>query len=272
MRLLMVSPEHFEVAYGINPHMRAADGSLKHVDRARAAAQWRDLLQTFRGIGIQVDVLPGAPGLPDMVFAANHGLPWQNEIILSRMAHAERREEVPLFRHWYEGQGYRIHDPFSDGAVDFEGMGDTLWLEPGRSLVGGHGFRTRPEVYQTLGRRFGFEVAPLKLVSDLFYHLDTCLCLLGPGAAAWVPQAFDAEGAAWIRARFQRLIEVDPREAKEGFAANAYCPDGRHVVVQRGCDRFVRDLSDAGFQTIEVETGEFIKAGGSVFCLKMALC
>ncbi|MCC7442912.1 MAG: hypothetical protein IT285_14865 [Bdellovibrionales bacterium] len=271
MRLLMVSPEHFDVTYGINPHMLAADGSLQRVDRSRAVQQWSRLLEVFRGIGVEVEVIPGAPGLPDMVFSANHGLPWGREVILSRMAHPERRAEVPIFRAWYEKEGYRVHDTFAAREMDFEGMGDALWLQPGKRLIGGFGFRTSAEVYRILGSEQGIETLSVRLISEHFYHLDTCLCLLREGEAAWVEEAFDAESAAAIRGAFTRLIPLDFREAKEGFAGNAYCPDGRHVVVQAGNERFNRALRSAGYEPVEVETGEFIKSGGSVFCMKMAL-
>src|SRR3990167_7939731 len=108
MKLLMVDPAHYDVRYAINPHMRGADGSLKKVDRARAREEWEALRRTFERLGATVEVIEGSPDHPDMVFAANHGLPFGREVILARMAHPDREGEVALFRSWYEGNGYRI--------------------------------------------------------------------------------------------------------------------------------------------------------------------
>jgi N-dimethylarginine dimethylaminohydrolase len=66
-------------------------------------------------------------------------------------------------------------------------------------------------------------------------------------------------------------IEVDDDEARTKLAANACCPDGRHVLIQSGCTKTNRALESAGYRAVEVETSEFLKSGGSVFCLKLAI-
>ena len=59
------------------------------------------------------------------------------------------------------------------------------------------------------------------------------------------------------------------REAHALLACNACCPDGRNVLMQRGCERTGAALRAAGFTVRELETGEFLKSGGSVFCMKL---
>src|SRR5918997_3652553 len=67
---LMCAPDHFEVAYAINPWM---DMTVK-VDRGRARAQWDELVATLRAAGAEVRTIDPQPDLPDMVFTANAGL------------------------------------------------------------------------------------------------------------------------------------------------------------------------------------------------------
>ena len=67
---LMCPPEHFAVSYAINPWM---DVTVP-VDRDLALRQWSALRATYERLGHRVDVIDAAPGLPDMVFAANGGL------------------------------------------------------------------------------------------------------------------------------------------------------------------------------------------------------
>ena len=71
-----------------------------------------------------------------------------------------------------------------------------------------------------------------------------------------------------IHALFDEVIEAPEDESRQLFACNAHCPDGRHVIIQRGCAVTVARLQAAGFTPIEVDTDEFLKAGGSVFCMK----
>ncbi len=78
-KVLMVNPEHFDVVYAINAHMTTADGKLNKVDRQLAQAQWREIKATYEKLGCTVEVLPGLPNLPDMVFCANQSFPFWNK-------------------------------------------------------------------------------------------------------------------------------------------------------------------------------------------------
>jgi N-dimethylarginine dimethylaminohydrolase len=274
-RVLMADPEFFRVEYAINPHMRDASGALREVDPVRARAQWKALGEKFGELGVQVSVLDPVPGLPDLVFTANQSFPFLDPktglrtVVLSRMRAPERRPEVALFREWYVSHGYVIE---AEPSAVFEGNGDAL-VDPGTPgrIWGGFGFRTEESVYSELEMRFGFRVERLRLVDPDFYHLDTCFSILSVDSVAIVPRAFDAESLRKIDWGFRRVIEVPYSEAREGFAGNCWSPNGRDVVVQRGNMEFVRHLKAEGFWVHEVDTSEFMKSGGSVFCMKMAL-
>jgi N-dimethylarginine dimethylaminohydrolase len=110
----------------------------------------------------------------------------------------------------------------------------------------------------------------LELKDPRFYHLDTCLSILGPQTALACREAFTAEGWATLENLFPQLLICPQAEANSpGFACNCHCPDGKTVVIQKGNLRTNALLREAGFGVTEVDTSEFIKAGGSVFCMKM---
>jgi N-dimethylarginine dimethylaminohydrolase len=270
-RVLLTTPDHFEVAYVINPHMA---GNVGDVDRDRARAQWRALRDTYERLGVEVTVLDGAPGLPDMTFCANQTLPYltpggEKGVVVGRMHAAQRKAETAHYARFFEAEGYEVHVLDPDLPGDFEGMGDALW-HPGRYLLwGGYGYRTNRQVYGRLADAFGFPVLPLVLEDPDFYHLDTCLCPLDEATALVYPGAFDADGLATLREHFTRVLEAPEDEARGLLACNAHSPDGQHVIIQRGCDGTTGLLRDAGYTPVEVETGEFLKSGGSVFCLKL---
>ncbi len=270
-RVLMTSPDHFEVRYVINPHMA---GHIGTVDVTEAAGQWESLKSTYEGLGLDVQTVPGQPGLPDMVFCANQTLPYydteKNEtgVILSNMYAAERSAEVDYFARYFGSQGYETKSIQSDAGVKFEGMGDAIWHVGRRLLWGGFGFRTSEEVYEKVSSTLNVPVVLLRLNDPDFYHLDTCLSVLDESTALIYPGAFDAGALALIRHFFSRTLEAPEDESRLLFACNAHCPDERNVVIQRGCDRTNALLSEAGFVPVEVETDQFLKAGGSVFCMK----
>jgi N-dimethylarginine dimethylaminohydrolase len=72
-----------------------------------------------------------------------------------------------------------------------------------------------------------------------------------------------------LEALIPNLIRAEGEEANRWFACNATCPNGRDVIIQAGCDRVNASLREKGFIVHEVSTAEFLKSGGSVFCMKM---
>ncbi|HIG74405.1 MAG TPA: amidinotransferase [Bacteroidetes bacterium] len=250
------------------------EGHIGDVDAERARAQWDALRAAYERVGMEVSVVAGQPGLPDMVFCANQTLPYltpggQRGAILSRMHAPQRKPEVEHYARFFESEGYEVTGLDPDLPGDFEGMGDALW-HPGRYLLwGGYGYRTDRGVYDRLGDKMGFPVLPLHLEDPDFYHLDTCLCPLDEHTALVYPGAFDDEGLATIRAHFARVLEAPEHEARDLFACNAHSPDGRHVFIQRGCTETNAMLREAGFEVVELDTDEYLKSGGSVFCMKL---
>ena len=270
-RMIMTSPDHFEIKYVINPHMA---GNIGTVDRDKALSEWTALKDAFESCGTPVDVVPGMPGQPDMVFCANQTLPFlmpdgQRGVVLSKMYAPQRAGEVQYFREYFESKGWAVADAIANGPIEFEGMGDALWHTGRRLLWGGHGFRTDISVYFGISEHLQTPVVALRLDDPDFYHLDTCLCILNEESALIYPGAFQPEGLELIRHFFPTVIEAPEREARELFACNAHSPDGTHVVIQRGCTETNAALRHLGFTVIEVDTDEYLKSGGSVFCMKL---
>jgi N-dimethylarginine dimethylaminohydrolase len=275
-RMLMVQPTYFHVDNPINPHMRKADGSLHTLDKQKAMAQWQNLKAAFEKVGVEVTVCEGGKNLPDMVFCANQCLPFfgpkgEKRALLSNMANEVRHQEVPLIAQKMRECGYSTETlPARSPKTLFEGMGDALWLPGHRFLLGGYGHRTSMEIYSEVASMTQASVAVFELVNPRFYHLDTCLCILDSTTALACRDAFTAEGWALLKAIFPKIIEVDLAEADSPqFACNAHCPDEKHVFLQPGSAKVCSQLSEHGFVPVECDTSEFIKSGGSVFCMKL---
>lgn len=274
--IFMVDPQGFDVLKAINPHMQTESGELQRIDRARAERQWLSLVAAYQRLGFEVAVLRSDPRCPDMVFCANQTFPFidaegRPSVLLSNMADDLRHREVAFLQEQLEAHGVRCYElaPRSSESL-FEGMGDALWV-PGRRLIcGGYGFRTAAPIYERLKSLTGAALALFELRHPKFYHLDTCLSVLDPQTALACRAGFTEQGWRELRDIFPRLIEVPLAEADSpGFACNAHCPDQKHVLIEAGNRQTNAALVLHGFIPIEVETSEFIKSGGSVFCMKM---
>jgi N-dimethylarginine dimethylaminohydrolase len=266
----MCPPDAFDVVDVKNPFMEGQRGA---VDRAKARAQWQSLVRTFESIGVAVRLVDPVPGCEDMVFTANQtflGLDASGRrlCVPGRMRHPSRRREVPAFVDWCRREGYAIAEI---GTPLFEGSGDAIWHPRVRRIWGGWGHRTSRDVYPALGRLFGAGVETLELATEEFYHLDTCLCAVDERTALLHPPAFTAKGLDALRRGFERLVEVDAEEARKPMACNAAAFHGTHVVLQEGAPDTERRLRALGYEVLPVDTSEFLKSGGSVFCMKQYL-
>lgn len=273
-RVLLTTPTHFDVEYVINPHMSENVGT---VNKEVAFQQWKALRAAYTALDVSPLVVNGQPGLPDMVFCANQTLPFyqpeqdRRGVVLSRMHAEQRRDEVPYFAEIFAEQEYAVEELPEDLDIDFEGMGDAIW-HPGRFLLwGGYGFRTEPAAYEALSELLNVPILLLELQDPDYYHLDTCFCPLDSEHVLVAPAAFNEEGRALIEKGFDTVIEAPDEEARHQFACNAHSPDGKHVLIQEGCEGTVKRLQAEGFLPIELDTSEFLKAGGSVFCMKQMI-
>ena len=256
-RILMCPPDHFGIEYEINPWMNVQVGS----DAPRARQQWDALRQTLLDLGVSVELIEPARGLPDLVFTANCGLVYGNLFIVSRFRYGVRQGEAPHFETWARASGFEVAS--MPEGYNFEGAGDALFC--GETLIAGYRFRSDVRSHQWIGDRIGREVLPLELVDPRFYHLDTCFCPLAEDLALYYPGAFDEYGLSVLRDRIPGLIEVVAEEAIS-FSCNAVVV-GRTVILSEGAPKLAAVLEKRGFAVRPLGFSEFIKSGGSAKCL-----
>ena len=263
----MCPPTFFDVREPKNPYMGLP------IDRARAQRQWEGLRRALQDSGLEVETIDPVEDLDDMVFAANqvfvgHHDRIGNFIVPSRMRYASRDKEVKFFVNWFRQRDYKIIDVDLDGEY-LEGHGDLLW-HPDRSRIwAGYGFRSTQggvAKFAAAMEGLGFSVKSLQLVDEHCYHLDTCLCPLNSDAALIYPGAFTAESRQRVGGGWKRIYELTREEALQ-FIGNGIAVNGR-FIAGRVTPSLEQILARENLTPVVVDTSEFEKSGGSVFCMK----
>lgn len=257
-RFLVCEPRHFAVQYAINPWMRL-DAPVD-VDLARE--QWQALIGAYRTHGHTVDAVDPAPGLPDMVFAANSAVVVDGRVFGSLFHAPERRPESTHYDTWFKSAGFEVHRPESV----CEGEGDLVWT--GRYVLAGTGFRTTREAHREVQEFFGHPVISLTLVDPRFYHLDTALFVLDDSAdgnnIAYYPEAF-SPGSREVLARLYPNAVLATLDDALAFGLNSVS-DGRNVFIAPQAEALASALNDRGYVPVPVDLSEFRKAGGGIKC------
>jgi ornithine--oxo-acid transaminase len=263
--LLMCPPTLYDVDYVINPWMA---GNVHTSSRTRAAEQWQHLYEAVSKIA-NVELIEPEPGSPDMVFTANAGLERNGIVAISSFFHPERQGEEPHFRRWFQQAGYTLID--TPRTTPFEGEGDALFATDGSCLWVGCGPRTAASSHRALRDIWGVPVVALHLIDPRFYHLDTCFAPLEGGYIMYFPDAFDHLSLHRIEMFYPPEKRIIIREADAvSFACNAVNV-GRTIILNKISTKLSGQLEQLGFNVVQIELTEFLKAGGAAKCLVMKL-
>jgi N-dimethylarginine dimethylaminohydrolase len=271
----MCEPTHFAVSYRINPWMdppswAQQDGALSIASKR----EWAELCRNLNGLGGSIELVPAAPGVPDLVFTANAAVVLNGIALLGRFRHPERqREEV---HNWAAFEALR-----QKGMIDtvirlpddqvLEGAGDCVWDRKRNLFWTGYGMRSDLAAQNSVENCFGVEAVPLELTDPRFYHLDTALCVLPRGEIAYFPGALSATARASILERVPRseLIEIGIEDALR-LSANAVGLQDTLIVA--GCGvRLRATFEERGYQVLETPLESFLRSGGAAFCLTLRL-
>ena len=277
---LMCRPDFYDVEYVINPHM---EGNIHNVDKVLAVQQWENFHQQLSKVA-NVELIDPVPHRPDMVFTANAGLIVDNLAWTSSFSKYERRGEERFWQAWFIARGYdTVHIPHDKRSeFFFEGAGDCLCDTNGDYWLG-YGPRTSQGAAERIVKVFGSKpFYLLNLVDPRFYHLDTCFCPLDKGHILCFSPAFST-GSFWhFASKHGRssgvatedplpdmIIDVDEEDAM-AFACNAVCV-GDTIFMPTCSDDLINRLQKLGYNVIQVDMSEFIKAGGATKCLTFAI-
>lgn len=260
---LMCGPEFFDVCYVINPWM---EGNLGKVNMVLARRQWQSLHDIVAELA-SVSLIEPVAGLPDMVFTANAGLVRKREFIVSSFLHAERQPEAKHFERFFSSQGYSVKH-LNEGTI-FEGAGDTLFDTQGR-LWFGSGIRSDAHALDEIMAVFNVKAVGLELVDPHWYHLDTAFCPLSNGQAIAYAKAFSGKSVAALNAAFGAdIIWVSEADARN-FACNAISI-GQTIIMHKASAELKSALMQRGFEVVETDVSEFLKAGGACKCLTLGI-
>jgi N-dimethylarginine dimethylaminohydrolase len=268
----MTDPSCFDVSYQINPWMRPTAWRPEHLAAAQTASA--NLKAALKAAGAHVETIEAVRGLPDLVFPANAAVVLDGRVLLARFRHPERQGEEAVFRSVFarlktRGLVAELID-LPEGVFQ-EGAGDCIWDADRHLFWAGFGPRSSKSSIGVISRTFDEEVVALELVSDRFYHLDTCFCPLAGGKVLYYPDAFTPKAQAAIRARVPEAhrIEATAREA-EAFCVNAVNL-GDRLIMARAPASLRAKLQARGYGLTEIDLDPFILSGGAAYCMTLRL-
>ena len=259
-KVLLCPPKYYDIEYEINPWMDVT----KKVDHQKAKEEHQELKQVYQELGLEILEIPQEKGLPDMVYAANHGFPKGTMFIKSNYKFDQRKQEAAFAKAYFQKLGFVIKE--LPEYITWEGQGDLLMV--GRQYVLGWGKRSDFAAKKYLSEYLDTKIIDFKLVNPYYYHLDTCFLPLNDKTVAINPVSFEKEGLEKIAHHFPNVIRVEEQD-NAILACNATVID-KTIVIGKGISQKLKDdFAQYDYTTREVPMEEFRKGGGSVKCLTL---
>jgi N-dimethylarginine dimethylaminohydrolase len=272
---LMTDCRHFGVTYQINPWMRPDAWQADPVAlRANALDSAAELRAALEACGAEVETVPAAENLPDLVFPANAAIVLDGRVLVARFRYPERQGEEAVFRAAFldlkaRGLVKEVID-LPKGVLQ-EGAGDCIWDTDRGFFWVGYGQRSTKNSIPVIESTFGQPVVALELATDRFYHLDTCFCPLSGGKLLYYPPAFTARALRTIHGQVRpqdRIVATEEEAA--AFCVNAVNLD-RQIVMARAPKSLRKKLGALGYQLNEIDLSPFILSGGGAYCMTLRL-
>jgi ornithine--oxo-acid transaminase len=258
----MCPPDHFGIAYEINPWMDMAN----QPDPDLVREQWFHLVSCLREAGASVEFLTPVPSLPDGVFTADIGLIDRNRFITSCFRYAQRQPEAERGANWFRSQNYEVVGlPLGAG----ESLESSDICPFGGILLAGYGFRTTLSAHRAIARLVQNRVLSIEFIDPRLYHLDMCFCPLDDRRALVTPAAWSRRSCKLVEQLVPEPVVLELDEAMT-FCANSLVV-GKTVIMPSCPPRVGRLLERWGFTICVTPVSEFLKAGGGVHCLTLDL-
>ncbi|WP_026575790.1 dimethylarginine dimethylaminohydrolase family protein [Bacillus sp. UNC438CL73TsuS30] len=222
----------------------------------KAQEQHAFYIAALKQCGVEVTELPANENYPDSTFVEDTAVLTPGFAVVTNPGATTRNGEIiemePVLKKFYD-KIYHIEAP---GTLD---GGDILQIEDHFYI--GISARTNHEGAKQLKQILESENYKATIVElEKFFHLKTGVNYIGEGIILAAGEFID-------HADFNsyKKIIVPPEEE---YAANCIRVND-YVIVPAGFPETKKNIEDAGFKTIEVDTTEFRKLDGGLSCLSL---
>ena len=261
-KVILCQPQYMNIRDVINETQKHFKNEGIHIEKA--LEQHDEFVNTLRGQGIEVILLPYHKKYPEQVFTRDIGFTLGETIFVADMASDVRNGEENVLKQWLEDEeisyyniiGHQIEG--GDVIIDR----DTIYI--------GLSDRTNAEAIEHLQNllKKQFDIIPIDFKSK-YLHLDCVFNIVSPELALIYPDALKPEHIDLFKKRYE-VIEVS--EEEQFTLGTNVLSIGYNKIISLPVNKKVNEeLRKRGFEIIEVDITEIIKSGGSFRCCTLPI-
>lgn len=267
-RVLMCPPTALPALVGERSWQPAAP----KLERARAVAQWQQLVDVVEANVAPVDPLVAEPWAWAMTFTRDLGIVVDDTVFALMPVSSRGPFEAPLFAKEMSQRNIELVNP--DEPLRFDG-GNVIADRHGRLLIGvaRDAHRDLVHIGRDLAARTGRTAYAIPIAGGRFPHIDMALCELGERGWLVYPEAlpgFDLTDPGWQAFFDGAPVIVADEVDGERLACNLVVAGDVAIGPEVSTD-LVRRLTGIGIDYIATPLDELLKAGGGAHCLTLEM-
>ncbi|KAB8129374.1 hypothetical protein F9U64_15300 [Gracilibacillus oryzae] len=260
-KVIVCPPDHMAIREIINATQRHYEND--NIDIQRAKEEHKKFVQALEENGVEVISLEPNEKFNEQVFTRDIGFTIGDTVFISYMEKDIRKKEVEVLTAYLDKNNlsyHRLNTPAIEGG-DVVVSNDYVFV--------GVSTRTTMEAIEALQSQLcDRKVVPLPIRKDIL-HLDCVFNLVSEKEALIYSPAFNKEDVAWLSDKYD-LIEVSDKE-QFTLGTNVLSIGNKKIIALPINPKVNKDLTDRGYQIIEVPFSEIIKSGGSFRCCSMPI-
>ncbi|MFE8700041.1 dimethylarginine dimethylaminohydrolase family protein [Cytobacillus sp. FJAT-54145] len=233
------------------------------IDIDKAMSQHGEFVKKLKEYEIEVVPLSPQPEFSEGVFTRDVGFILGEKMFISKMAHPPRFGEEKNLIHLLNDLKIPHQDLNKDHIEGGDVLIDRNWIYIGES---NRTHKAAIEHMRTLLPQFEILALPF---SDQFLHLDCVFNIISPTEALIYPGEFGRDNEAILATRYD-LIEVTQKE-QATLGINVLSIGNRRIISQPINEGVNKQLRARGYEVIEIDFSEIIKAGGAFRCCSLPL-
>lgn len=229
----------------------------------KALTQHKEFTKALKYYGVEVNLLTADPHHPEQVFTRDIGFVVGNTLYITEMKKKRRQKEESFLKNCLKQNGVL----YSDLSQDKIEGGDVL-IDKEMVYIGLSERTTKQSIRHMKHLLPNFKVMSIPF-TDKFLHLDCVFNILSPNEAIIYPGELNEKEGEFLSSRYS-LIKVN-KEEQNRLGTNVLSIGNKKVFSIPQNKNINRQLRDRGYEVIELEFSEMIKAGGSFRCCTLPL-
>ncbi|WP_318184005.1 dimethylarginine dimethylaminohydrolase family protein [Metabacillus idriensis] len=228
-----------------------------------AIAQHNKFVEALKHYGIETHILPSKKEYPEQVFTRDIGFAVGENLFISDMKMPIRQGEEGILKEWLNTMGINYID-----LVEDQTEGGDVIIDKNTVYIGISERTTAGAIDKIQSHIPDYIIIPIPIKKEIL-HLDCIFNIISQSEALIYKDGLDEQQYKLLASRFD-LIHVS-KEEQFSMGVNVLSLGNKKVISLPQNKEVNLELTNRGYEVIEIDFSEIIKSGGSFRCCTMPI-